>query len=137
MNTTTHYREVANVEQNYSRPIPVKLSCIIVALVGLGMSEPAQSKATPRIAKQCRSMALAAHPKSLPDEPAVANLRRGYYNLCIARRGKMDPYAYGPVQQNSPGVKNKSGDSYERAIERYYGGCPTGVQTKSGFKCGI
>jgi hypothetical protein len=36
-------------------------------------------------------MAWQAHPATLPDVQAAANLRRNYYKLCIARRRIIDP----------------------------------------------
>ena len=63
---------------------------IIIFLAGIGASVPAQAKVDKHLKKQCNQMALRAHPATLPDTPAVANLRHDYYKLCLTRRGKMD-----------------------------------------------
>jgi hypothetical protein len=69
---------------------PMKWLWTIVLLVGISAALPAHAKVSAKIAKRCHAMALKAHPSSLPDIKAVADLRRSYYRLCIARRGKMD-----------------------------------------------
>jgi hypothetical protein len=43
------------------------------------------------IAEKCHQMALKAHPLTLPNKQAAANLRDQYYNLCVARLGKLGP----------------------------------------------
>lgn len=40
--------------------------------------------------KKCNTMTLKAHPTTLPNIPAVVNLRKSYFDLCVARRGVMD-----------------------------------------------
>jgi hypothetical protein len=69
----------------------IKLFWITIAIVPLVISGAAQAKVSARLAKQCRAMTWAAHPANLPDIPAVRNLRKDYYKVCVARRGKMDP----------------------------------------------
>ena len=58
---------------------------------GVDVAIPARAKVSANLAKECQAMAWQAHPATLPDVKAAANLRRNYYKLCIARRGIMDP----------------------------------------------
>jgi hypothetical protein len=67
---------------------------IMVVLAGMSAAVPAQAKIN--LAKECRGMAFRAHPATLPNIPAVVNLRNDYYELCITRRGKMDPELSNP-----------------------------------------
>jgi hypothetical protein len=69
----------------------MKLFWSVMVLILACTAGAAQAKGSARLKKQCTAMAFTAHPASLPDITAVRNLRRDYYNLCIARRGKMDP----------------------------------------------
>lgn len=70
----------------------MKLFFTIVLLAGVGSAAlPAQAKVSEHLAKECWSKALKAHPATLPDIPAVNNLRNSYYKLCAIRHGKMDP----------------------------------------------
>jgi hypothetical protein len=65
----------------------------ITALAVLGTMVPMHAKAsdnTDSLAKQCQALALKAHPASLPNTPAVSNLRHSYYTLCMDRQAKMD-----------------------------------------------
>jgi hypothetical protein len=62
--------------------------CILSAL--LALSAVSAHASDSEVAKQCQAMAEKAHPKSLPNTPAVANLRDNYYDLCMQRRGSMD-----------------------------------------------
>jgi hypothetical protein len=73
----------------------VKYPLTIVVFAALGTSVPvhADADSTPRndLSTQCQAMAFLAHPASLPDMPAVTNLRHSYYTLCVGRHGIMDP----------------------------------------------
>ena len=60
---------------------------VVVLVTGVGAAVPAHAN---RLTKQCQTMARKAHPATLPDDPAVVNLRHSYYKMCINRRGKMD-----------------------------------------------
>jgi hypothetical protein len=63
-----------------------------VAVAILSAIFPVHAKAADadsNLASQCTDLALKAHPSSLPDIPAVTNLRHDYYTLCMARHGKM------------------------------------------------
>lgn len=63
---------------------------IIIFLAAIGAALPAQAKVDKHLKKQCKNMALQAHPANLPDTLAVTNLRHAYYKLCLTRHGKMD-----------------------------------------------
>lgn len=69
----------------------MKLLLTVVTLAILGFGFPIHVKAADNddTASKCNNLALKAHPSSLPDIPAVTNLRRNYYTLCMARHGKM------------------------------------------------
>ena len=74
----------------------MKLLLIVATLAILGTGFPIHAKAADNDhhhhddnASKCKSLALKAHPRSLPDIPAVTNLRHDYYTLCMARHGKM------------------------------------------------
>lgn len=69
----------------------MKLLLTVVTLGILSTGFPIHAKAADNDdnASRCRDLALKAHPSSLPDIPAVTNLRDDYYTLCIARHGKM------------------------------------------------
>ena len=69
----------------------MKLLLTVVTLVILGTGFPIRAKAADNDdnASKCKNLALKAHPSSLPDIPAVTNLRHDYYTLCMARHGKM------------------------------------------------
>jgi hypothetical protein len=69
----------------------MRLFWITIVLASMSVTIPAHAKVRARLTKECQTMALQAHPRSLPDLPAVANLRHNYDRLCIARRGTMDP----------------------------------------------
>jgi len=69
----------------------MKLLPAMALSVVIGAALPANAKVSAAPKKECWQLALAAHPASLPDIPAVTNLRRSYYRLCLARRGTMDP----------------------------------------------
>ena len=45
---------------------------VVVLAFGVGAAVPAHAS---RLTKQCKTMALKAHPAALPDDPAVVNLR--------------------------------------------------------------
>jgi hypothetical protein len=62
----------------------------MVLLAGVNAAVPAHADADTDVAERCRTMAFKAHPATLPDIPAVVNLRKDYYSICIARRGEMD-----------------------------------------------
>jgi hypothetical protein len=68
----------------------MKLFWIMVVVAGMAVAVPAQAEVNKDLEKGCQHMALRAHPSTLPDTTAVANLRHDYYKLCITRRGKMD-----------------------------------------------
>ena len=68
----------------------MRLLWIMIVLAELGTVVPAHATASTHLAKECRTMALKAHPATLPDMRAAANLRHSYYALCVARHGKMD-----------------------------------------------
>jgi hypothetical protein len=63
----------------------------MIVLAGVSAALPAHAKISANLAKKCQAKAWLAHPATLPDDQAAANLRRNYYQLCIARRGSMDP----------------------------------------------
>ena len=69
----------------------MKLLLTIVTIAILGTSLPIHVKAADNDdnASKCNNLALKAHPSSLPDVPAVTNLRHDYYTLCMARHGNM------------------------------------------------
>jgi hypothetical protein len=69
----------------------MKLLLIVATLAILGSGFPIHAKAADNDdnASKCKNLALKAHPSSLPDIPAVTNLRHDYYTLCMARHGKM------------------------------------------------
>jgi hypothetical protein len=69
----------------------MKLLLTIVAFAILGTGFPIHAKAADNDdnASKCNYLALKAHPSSLPDVPAVTNLRHDYYTLCMARHGNM------------------------------------------------
>jgi hypothetical protein len=69
----------------------MKLLLTVVTLAILGTGFPIHAKAADNDdnASKCKNLALKAHPSSLPDIPAVTNLRHDYYTLCMARHGKM------------------------------------------------
>ena len=52
-----------------------------------GHTGPRQSKRSSR----CHALAWQSYPATLPDRQSVANLRRNYYRICVARHGTMDP----------------------------------------------
>jgi hypothetical protein len=62
-----------------------------IILAGFGTAIPADAKISANLAKQCHALAWQAHPATLPDVQAASYLRRTYYQICIARRGIMDP----------------------------------------------
>ena len=62
----------------------------MIVLAEVGTVLPAHAMVSTHLAKECRTIALQAHPATLPDMRATANLRHSYYTLCIARHGKMD-----------------------------------------------
>jgi hypothetical protein len=66
----------------------MKLLLTIVVFAILGTGFPIHAKAADNESK-CNGLALKAHPSSLPDVPAVTNLRHDYYTLCMARHGNM------------------------------------------------
>jgi hypothetical protein len=70
---------------------PTRLLWTMIVLAGIGAAVPAHAKVSADLAKKCQAMAWQAHPATLPDSQAAANLRRNYYKLCIARRGIIDP----------------------------------------------
>ena len=63
----------------------------MIVLAGFGTAIPAEAKVSATLAKKCHAMALRAHPATLPDTQATANLRRNYYEICVARSGIIDP----------------------------------------------
>src|SRR5258708_30096293 len=69
----------------------MKMFLTVVTLAILGTGFPIHAKAADNDdnASKCKNLALKAHPSSLPDIPAVTNLRHDYYTLCMARHGKM------------------------------------------------
>jgi hypothetical protein len=69
------------------------LAAGLLAALGTSVPTPAKADGTPKndLSTQCQAMAFLAHPASLPDLPAVTNLRHSYYTLCIGRHGTMDP----------------------------------------------
>ena len=69
----------------------MKLVLTVLTLAILGTGFPIHAKAADNDdnASKCNNLALKAHPSSLPDIPAVANLRHDYYTLCMARHGNM------------------------------------------------
>jgi hypothetical protein len=69
---------------------PTRLLWTMIVVAGVGAAIPAHAKVGANLAKKCQAMAWQAHPATLPDVKAAANLRRNYYKLCIARRGIMD-----------------------------------------------
>ena len=83
-----------------------------IILVGLGVAAPAYATVDEHLAKKCQEMALAAHPASLPDIPAVANLRHSYYSLCISRRGQMDPELTNPLPLDFLRPRNEAASSF-------------------------
>jgi hypothetical protein len=70
---------------------PTRLLWTMIVLAGIGAVVPAHAKVSANLVKKCQAMAWQAHPATLPDVQAAANLRRNYYKLCIARRGIIDP----------------------------------------------
>lgn len=69
----------------------------IAVLAALGAVIPMQVKADGNakddktdLSTQCQTKAFSAHPASLPNSPAVANLRHSYYALCMDRQGTMN-----------------------------------------------
>jgi len=69
----------------------MKLLPAMVVSIVIGTALPGNAKVSAVLQKECWRLTLEAHPASLPDIPAVTDLRRSYYRLCLARRGKMDP----------------------------------------------
>jgi len=69
----------------------MKLLLTVATLAILGTGYPIHAKAADNDdnASKCKNLALKAHPSSLPDTPAVTDLRHDYYTLCMARHGKM------------------------------------------------
>jgi hypothetical protein len=68
-----------------------RLLWIMIVVTGVGVIAPAHAKVSASLANKCQAMAWQAHPATLPDKRAAANLRRNYYRICIGRRGIMDP----------------------------------------------
>ena len=71
----------------------MKALCILVAVSAFAVRAYAATDSD--VAKQCQTMAEQAHPRSLPDTPAVTNLRNSYFDLCRDRHGNMDPLLRG------------------------------------------
>jgi hypothetical protein len=63
----------------------------MIVLAGFGMAIPAHAKVSANLAKQCHALSWQAHPDTLPNDRAAANLRRNYYGICVTRHGIMDP----------------------------------------------
>lgn len=68
------------------------LPVVTLAIAGatFAINAKAASNNDSHLAKQCQALALKAHPASLPNSIAVANLRNSYDALCLARHAKMD-----------------------------------------------
>jgi hypothetical protein len=74
----------------------MKSLCTAFILLWLGAAAPALAKVDQPVADRCHTLSLKAHPASLPDVPAVTNLRESFYNLCVTRRGTMNPLLANP-----------------------------------------
>jgi hypothetical protein len=68
-----------------------RLLWTMIVLAGFGTAIPAGAKVSANLAKKCHIMAWQVHPATLPDVRAAANLRRSYYQICVARGGIIDP----------------------------------------------
>ena len=78
----------------------------MIVLAGFGTAIPAHAKVSANLAKQCHALSWQAHPATVPDVRAAANLRRNYYRICVARRGIMDPL--------DPNKQFRSGEDWSR-----------------------
>ena len=83
-----------------------RLLWTMIVFVGFGTAIPADAKVAANLAKRCHAMASRAHPATLPDSQAAANLRRNYYHVCIARGGIIDPL--------DPNKQFRSGEDWSR-----------------------
>jgi hypothetical protein len=88
--------EAFEPEDRPARYVVMRSFWIMVVLAGTSAAVPAHAETNTHLAKECRGLALKAHPATLPNIPAVVNLRDDYYKLCVTRRGKMDPELSNP-----------------------------------------
>ena len=83
-----------------------RLLWTMIVLAGFGTAIPADAKVSASLAKKCQAMAWQAHPATLPNVQAAANLRRNYYGVCVARGGIIDPL--------DPNKQFRSGEDWSR-----------------------
>jgi hypothetical protein len=83
-----------------------RLLWTLIVFAGFGTAVPADAKVSANLAKKCHAMAWRAHPATLPDSQAAANLRRNYYQVCVARGGIIDPL--------DPNKQFRSGEDWSR-----------------------